>query len=88
MPLHSPPPSPLSRLTLSLHESKVSMTPQKSRLCGTMALSSPWHYYPLPRICIPFFAISRSTSMALLRVHLHSDRCLAFRNTRLLRHSP
>ncbi|RRT68719.1 hypothetical protein B296_00026873 [Ensete ventricosum] len=31
----------LSRPTLSLHESKGSMTPRKSRLCGTMILPSP-----------------------------------------------
>ncbi|RRT33078.1 hypothetical protein B296_00049564 [Ensete ventricosum] len=31
----------------------------------TMVLSSPWPYYPLPYICIPSFAIGRSTSMAL-----------------------
>ncbi|RZR79139.1 hypothetical protein BHM03_00004771 [Ensete ventricosum] len=30
------------------------MTPWKSHLCGTMALPSPWLYYPLPRICVPF----------------------------------
>ncbi|RWV92396.1 hypothetical protein GW17_00045233 [Ensete ventricosum] len=48
---------------LSLHESKGSM--RKSRLCGTIVLLSPWHYYPLPRICISFFAIGRSASMVL-----------------------
>ncbi|RWW29615.1 hypothetical protein GW17_00005858 [Ensete ventricosum] len=31
-----PPPRPLLRPMLSLHESKGSMTPRKSRLCGTM----------------------------------------------------
>ncbi|RRT38849.1 hypothetical protein BHM03_00024269 [Ensete ventricosum] len=41
------------------------MTPRKSRLCGTMALPSPWHYYPLPRICVAFFTIGRSASIAL-----------------------
>ncbi|RZR82113.1 hypothetical protein BHM03_00008464 [Ensete ventricosum] len=48
---------------LSLHESKGSM--RKSCLCGTIVLLSPWHYYPLPRICISFFAIGRSASMVL-----------------------
>ncbi|RWW06833.1 hypothetical protein BHE74_00037173 [Ensete ventricosum] len=46
LPLHSPPPRPLLRPTLSLHESKGSMTPWKSRLCGTIAL--PAHD---PTIC-------------------------------------
>ncbi|RWW11025.1 hypothetical protein GW17_00025399 [Ensete ventricosum] len=27
---------------------------QKSYLCGTMALPSPWPYYLLPHICVPF----------------------------------
>ncbi|RZR85912.1 hypothetical protein BHM03_00012974 [Ensete ventricosum] len=57
LPLHSPPPRPLLRLMLSLHESKGSMTSRKSRLCGTMALPSLWPYYPLPCICVPFLAI-------------------------------
>ncbi|RZS16651.1 hypothetical protein BHM03_00048699 [Ensete ventricosum] len=35
---HSPPPRPLLRPTLSLHESKGSMTPWKSHLCVTMTL--------------------------------------------------
>ncbi|RWV86352.1 hypothetical protein GW17_00051767 [Ensete ventricosum] len=43
------------------------MTPRKSRLCGTMALSSPWPYYPLPCLYVPFSAISRSASVALWR---------------------
>ncbi|RWW44106.1 hypothetical protein BHE74_00050167, partial [Ensete ventricosum] len=30
-----------------------------------MVLPSPWPYYPLPCICIPFFAIGRSASTAL-----------------------
>ncbi|RZR93368.1 hypothetical protein BHM03_00021859 [Ensete ventricosum] len=50
---------------LSLHESKGSMIPRKSCLYGTMALPSPWHYYPFPCICVPFFAIGRSASAAL-----------------------
>ncbi|RWW75861.1 hypothetical protein BHE74_00016087 [Ensete ventricosum] len=53
------------RPMLSLYESKGSMTPQKSRLCSTMVLPSPWPYYPLPCICIPSFAIGRSASAAL-----------------------
>ncbi|THU69906.1 hypothetical protein C4D60_Mb08t19360 [Musa balbisiana] len=57
---------PFHDQVLSLHESKGLMTSQKSRLCGTMALPCPWPYYPSPRICIPFFAIGRSASMALL----------------------
>ncbi|RZS25960.1 hypothetical protein BHM03_00059243 [Ensete ventricosum] len=39
--LHSPPPWPLLRPILSLHESKGSMTPRKSHLCGTKVLPSP-----------------------------------------------
>ncbi|RZS08222.1 hypothetical protein BHM03_00039163, partial [Ensete ventricosum] len=57
--------APFLRPTLSLNESKGSMTPRKSHLCSTMALPSPWPYYPLPCICIPFSAIGRSTSVAL-----------------------
>ncbi|RRT57211.1 hypothetical protein B296_00001622 [Ensete ventricosum] len=41
------------------------MTPWKSRLCGTMALPSPWPYYPLSCIFIPSFAIGKSASAAL-----------------------
>ncbi|RWW47052.1 hypothetical protein BHE74_00046993 [Ensete ventricosum] len=41
LPLHSPPPRPLLRPMLSLHESKRSMTPWKSRFCDTMVLPSP-----------------------------------------------
>ncbi|RZS02475.1 hypothetical protein BHM03_00032527 [Ensete ventricosum] len=41
LPLHSPPPRPLLRLMLSLHKSKGSMTPRKSRLYGTMVLPYP-----------------------------------------------
>ncbi|RZS12907.1 hypothetical protein BHM03_00044423 [Ensete ventricosum] len=41
LPFHSPPPRPLLRLMLSLHESKGSMTPRKARLCGTIVLLSP-----------------------------------------------
>ncbi|RZS21818.1 hypothetical protein BHM03_00054502 [Ensete ventricosum] len=41
LPLHSPPPRHLLRPMLSLHESKRSMTPWKSRFCGTMVLPSP-----------------------------------------------
>ncbi|RZR84296.1 hypothetical protein BHM03_00011083 [Ensete ventricosum] len=40
LPLHSPPPRPLLRSMLSLHESKGSMTPRKSRLCGSMTTRS------------------------------------------------
>ncbi|RWW76717.1 hypothetical protein BHE74_00015169 [Ensete ventricosum] len=65
LPLYSPPLRLLSRPMLSLHESKGLMTPRKSRLCGTMVLPSPWLYYLLPCICIPFFAIGRSTSAVL-----------------------
>ncbi|RWW04271.1 hypothetical protein GW17_00032512 [Ensete ventricosum] len=39
--LHSPPPWPLLRPMLSLHESKGLMTPRKSHLYGTMVLPSP-----------------------------------------------
>ncbi|RZR88957.1 hypothetical protein BHM03_00016617 [Ensete ventricosum] len=53
------------RPMLSLHESKGLMTPRKSRLCDTMALPSPWPYYPLPCICIPSFTIGRFASAAL-----------------------
>ncbi|RWW43196.1 hypothetical protein BHE74_00051163 [Ensete ventricosum] len=63
----SPPPRPLLQPMLSLHESKGSMTPRKSRLCGTMVLPSPWPYHPLPCICVPSFAIGRSASAALWR---------------------
>ncbi|RWV94104.1 hypothetical protein GW17_00043392, partial [Ensete ventricosum] len=38
---HSLPFRPLLRPMLSLHESKGSMTPRKSRLYGTMPLPSP-----------------------------------------------
>ncbi|RWW13693.1 hypothetical protein BHE74_00008293 [Ensete ventricosum] len=41
LPLHSPPPWSLSQPTLSLHESKGSMSLRKSHLCGTMALPCP-----------------------------------------------
>ncbi|RRT78883.1 hypothetical protein B296_00009495 [Ensete ventricosum] len=41
------------------------ITPRKLRLYSTMALPSLWHYYPLPRICIYFFAIGISASAAL-----------------------
>ncbi|RWW42924.1 hypothetical protein BHE74_00051471 [Ensete ventricosum] len=60
-------PRPLLRPILSLHESKGSMTPWKSHLCGTMALPSPCLYYLLPCICVPSFAIDRSASAALWR---------------------
>ncbi|RRT71665.1 hypothetical protein B296_00010203, partial [Ensete ventricosum] len=53
------------RPMLSLYESNGSMTPRKSRLCGTMALPSPWPYYLLPCICVPSFAIGRSVSATL-----------------------
>ncbi|RRT77870.1 hypothetical protein B296_00000945 [Ensete ventricosum] len=43
------------------------MTPRKSHLYGTMSLPSPWPYYPLPCICVPFFTIGRSASTALWR---------------------
>ncbi|RWW69374.1 hypothetical protein BHE74_00023025 [Ensete ventricosum] len=46
-------------------EGKGSMTPEKSHLCGTIALLSLWPYYPLPCICIPFFTIGRSASATL-----------------------
>ncbi|RWV85354.1 hypothetical protein GW17_00052864 [Ensete ventricosum] len=65
LPLHFLPPRPLLRRTLSLYESKGSMTPWKSRLCGIMVLLSPWLYYQLPCICVPFFVIGRSASAAL-----------------------
>ncbi|RWW64902.1 hypothetical protein BHE74_00027824 [Ensete ventricosum] len=52
--------------TSSLHESKGSMTPRKSHLCSTIALPSPWSYYPLLCICIHSFAIGRSAFVALL----------------------
>ncbi|RWW07620.1 hypothetical protein GW17_00028994 [Ensete ventricosum] len=67
LPLHSPSPRPLSRSTLSLYESKGSMTPRKSRLYNTMALSSPRPYYMLSCICVPFFAIDKSASATLSR---------------------
>ncbi|RWW59547.1 hypothetical protein BHE74_00033506 [Ensete ventricosum] len=57
------------------------MTPRKSRLCGTMALPSPWPYYPLPCICVPFLRnrqIRLCGTMALLRVHLLSNRRYCF----------
>ncbi|RWW70762.1 hypothetical protein BHE74_00021545 [Ensete ventricosum] len=41
------------------------MTPQKSHLYDTITLPYPWRYYLSPRICVPFFAIGRSTSAAL-----------------------
>ncbi|RWW41657.1 hypothetical protein BHE74_00052847 [Ensete ventricosum] len=41
LPLHSLPFRPRPRSTLSLYESKGSMTPRKSRLCDTIALPSP-----------------------------------------------
>ncbi|RZR96615.1 hypothetical protein BHM03_00025658 [Ensete ventricosum] len=62
LPLHSPLPRLLLGPTFSLHESKGSIPPRKSHLCGTMTLPSPWPYYPLSYISIPFFALSRSAS--------------------------
>ncbi|RWV84202.1 hypothetical protein GW17_00054107 [Ensete ventricosum] len=50
---------------LSLHEIKGSMTPRKSHHYGTITLPSPWYSYMLPCICVPFFVIGRSASMAL-----------------------
>ncbi|RWW48061.1 hypothetical protein BHE74_00045902, partial [Ensete ventricosum] len=38
LPLHSPPPRPFLRPMFSLHKSKGSMIPRKSRLCGTIPL--------------------------------------------------
>ncbi|RRT42996.1 hypothetical protein B296_00021174 [Ensete ventricosum] len=80
LPLHSPPPQPLSRPTLSLFESKGWMTPRKSRLYDTMTLQSPWPYYLLSCICVPFFEINRSTSMALW----HSSESTSFLTDALL----
>ncbi|RWW09252.1 hypothetical protein GW17_00027267 [Ensete ventricosum] len=57
--------APFLRPMLSLHKRKGSMTPRKSRLCGTMVLPSPYPYYPLTCICIPSFAIGRSAFATL-----------------------
>ncbi|RRT49263.1 hypothetical protein B296_00037297 [Ensete ventricosum] len=81
LPLYSPAPQPLLQLTLSLHKSKGFMTPWKSHLCDTMVLPS---LCPTIRCLAPVSLSSWSLDLplrtiALLRVHLLSKRCFAFR---------
>ncbi|RWW57271.1 hypothetical protein BHE74_00035967, partial [Ensete ventricosum] len=55
----------ISLILLRVEKAKGTMTPWKSRIYDTMALPSPWHYYPLPHICVPFFAIGKSAFATL-----------------------
>ncbi|RWW48638.1 hypothetical protein BHE74_00045268 [Ensete ventricosum] len=57
--------APFHDHTLSLNESKGSMTPRMSHLYCTMAVSSSWPYYSSPCIYVHFFAIGRFASAAL-----------------------
>ncbi|RWV93906.1 hypothetical protein GW17_00043603 [Ensete ventricosum] len=56
------------------------MTPRKSRFCGTMSLPSSLPYYPLPCICVHFFAIDRSSFTTLW----HSSESNSFLTDALL----
>ncbi|RZR87288.1 hypothetical protein BHM03_00014662 [Ensete ventricosum] len=71
-----PPPRPLLRPMLSLHESKGSMTPRKSRLCGTMVL--PSHSPTIPLLAVALFTeveLPAAPDHSHDHVPLHGTHC-------------